>query len=258
MQVPARSILITGASAGLGAALALAYAAPGVRLGLVARSQERLDAVASACRKAGAVADTIVADVTDRKLLERALESWLADGAPDLAIVNAGVFDGNGPDRQLESMAEMDWQVSTNLLGLMATVSAILPAMRKRNSGTIALVGSLAALQPLPDAPAYSASKAGAMAYGESLRELLMPENIKVSLIYPGHIATQQVAHHVGPLPNLMQPEYAAATIKSRLDRGHTSIAFPWQLHWLIRVGRLVPWQVRAFFGKSFRFHVAK
>src|SRR5262249_50095998 len=135
---------------------------------------------------------------------------------------------------------------------------AAVPMMRARQRGRVAIVGSLAALHPLADAPAYSASKAGVMAYGEALREWLAPDHIAVSLIYPGHIKTAQVEHHVGALPRIVSPETAARIIKRGLDRGRASIAFPKALLWLIRAGRFVPWRMRALLGAGTRFYVAK
>ena len=252
------SIVITGASAGLGAALARAYASRGIWLGLIGRSQVRLTSIAEDCRAAGATVEILAVDVADFTQMEIGIAEWKRVRPIDLIIVNAGIFDGNHPGGEMESMAAIESQVRTNLLGLISTVNAVLPQMRSRGEGTIALIGSLAALQPLADAPAYSASKAGAMAYGEALREYLIPQGVRVALIYPGHIKTAQVEHHVGTLPLLLTAEAAAAIIKSGLDRGRSFIAFPWQLLWLIRVGRLVPWRLRAAFGKGFRFVVQK
>jgi len=152
----------------------------------------------------------MVTDVTDAAAMEKVISDWDREHPVDLVIANAGVFDGHGPDGRMELMHEIDAQVRINLLGLMATVNAVLPHMRERRCGTIALVGSLAALQPLADAPGYSASKAGAMAYGEALQEYLHGQGVRIALIYPGHIATAQVAGHVGALPHLTTPEAAA------------------------------------------------
>lgn len=250
--------VITGASAGLGSALARAYAAPGRRLGLIGRSEPRLNSVAEQCREAGATVHIMVTDVNDAARLSEGIAAWDQEHPIDLMIANAGVFDGHGPDGRMERLEEIGAMVRTNLLGLMSTVDAVLPHMRRRRKGTIALVGSLAALQPLADAPAYSASKAGAMAYGEALQEYLHGEGVKIALIYPGHIETAQVADHVGSLPYLATPDAAARLIKRRLDQGRTVIAFPWQLLWLIRAGRLLPWRMRTRFGQGFRFHVRK
>ncbi len=253
-----RSVVITGASAGLGEALALLYAAPGRALGLLGRNCDRLEATAARCRAKGARVVIGSIDVTQHGALEPWMRAFDAQNPIDLLIVNAGAFTGNGANGAAESVDEITWLLRTNLEGAALTVAAALPMMRARRSGRIALVGSLAALQPLADAPAYSASKAGLMSYGEALREWLMADNVAVSLIYPGHIKTAQVAHHVGALPLLVTAETAALRIKKGLDHGRSFIAFPRRLLWLIRAGRMLPWPLRALLGKDFRFHVAK
>jgi NAD(P)-dependent dehydrogenase (short-subunit alcohol dehydrogenase family) len=214
--------------------------------------------VATRCRENGARAAVGSLDVTDQEALEQWIGDFDAEHPIDLLIVNAGAFTGNGPDGALETAGEIAWMLRTNLEGAVLTIAAALPMMRARRSGRIAIVGSLAALQPLADAPAYSASKAGLMSYGEALREWLLPDNIAVSLIYPGHIRTAQVARHVGALPLIVSAEMAALTIKRGLDRGRSFIAFPRRLLWLIRAGRLVPWPLRAQLGRAMRFHVSK
>lgn len=252
------SIVITGASAGLGEALALLYADPGRNLGLLGRNHERLEAVAGRCRDKGARAVTGTPDVTDGPALEQWMRAFDAEHPIDLLIVNAGAFTGHGPNRTIENAQEITWLLRTNLEGAALTIAAALPMMRARRRGRIAIVISLAALQPLADAPAYSASKAGLLAYGEALREWLVPDNIAVSLINPGHIRTAQVANHIGALPLLVSPETAALRIKRGLDRGRSFIAFPRRLLWLIRGGRMLPWTLRARLGSGMRFHVAK
>lgn len=252
------SIVITGASAGLGEALALLYAGPDRTLGLLGRNSDRLEAVARRCRDKGAQVVLGTPDVTDGGALEQWMKAFDAEHPIDLLIVNAGAFTGHGPNRALENIDEITWILRTNLEGAVLTIAAALPMLCARRRGRIALVISLAALQPLADAPAYSASKAGLLAYGEALREWLVADNIDVSLIHPGHIRTAQVARHVGALPLIVSAETAAARIKKGLDRGRSSIAFPRRLLWLIRGGRLVPWLLRARLGRGFRFHVSK
>ncbi len=257
MAARARTVMITGASAGLGKALAIAYAAPDRTLGLVARNAERLDNVAAQCRARAANVKTGTADVTDGASIAAWIRDLDAQHPIDLLIVNAGAFTGHGPDGAVETPEQIAQMVRTNLEGAMMTITAALPMMRARKSGRIAIVGSLAALHPLADAPAYSASKAGVMGYGEALREWLIPDNIAVSLIYPGHIDTGQVANHIGKLPLLMTADAAARKIKRDLDRGRSFIAFPLPLLWLIRAGRMLPWRLRARLGQDQRFHVA-
>ena len=253
----ASSIVITGASAGLGRALALAYAAPGVSLGLVGRDAARLREVADACTSLGAHVVEGLVDVREAAAVAAWLGAFDAAYQTDLVIANAGVFTGHGAD-QMESVEDIAWMTRVNLEGVVNVVQPMAVAMRGRRAGHIAIIGSLAALQPLADAPGYSASKAGVMAFGEALREYLMPDRITVSLVYPGHIETAQVADHVGALPHLWTSERAAAHIKRKLDRRVTFVAFPWQLVWLIRAGRALPWRLRALAGKDFRFHVKR
>jgi short-subunit dehydrogenase len=256
LQQSPTSILITGASAGLGRALALLYAEPGCTLGLMGRNAERLQVVAELCRARGARVETHACDLCAGGSGQDFIRAF-GDARPlDLLIVNAGVFAGHRPERQMEDAAEIIAVLRTNLEAAILTIAAAVPLMRARRAGRIAIMGSLAALQPLADAPAYSASKAGLIAYGEALREYLEPDGVQVSLINPGHIETGQVAAHVGALPLIASAETAAARIKRGLERGQEHIAFPRRLLWAIRAGRLLPWRLRAHLGRSQRFEV--
>jgi len=258
MQASPRAIVITGASSGLGAALAVEYAQAGRTLGLIARNKHRLDHVAALCDGAGARCVTGSIDVTDKTALGLWIDAFDAEHPIDLLFVNAGVYAGHGPGGQMETIAEVLWQIRTNLEGAAITIGAALPGMQRRHSGHIVLIGSLAALQSLADAPGYSASKAGLVAYGEAWREYLAPKGICVSIVCPGYIKTAQTAHHVGALPLQMSPERAAAIIRRRVDRRRSFIAFPLPLHLLIRLGRLVDWRTRALFMRGLRFHTEK
>jgi len=252
------AVVITGASSGLGEALAVEYAQPGCTLGLIARDRTRLEAVAARCICKGARCEIASMDVTDWNALQHWIVAFDAIRPIDLLFVNAGVFSGHGPDRQIESIEEVLWQIRVNLEGAVLTIAAALPGMRRRRAGRIVLIGSLAALQPLADAPAYSASKAGLMSYGEALREYLAPEGVSVSLVYPGYIQTQQTARHIGPLPLQLSPARAAAIIRAYVDRRWSFIAFPLPLLLLLRLGRLIDWRLRAALGRSLRFHTDK
>lgn len=252
----AKTILITGASKGLGAKLAERYAAPGVVLGLCARKKPALADVARLCEAKGATVVTQSLDVTDTKALRHWISKMDQTHPIDLVIANAGIFDGHGPNRKMETGARAADQIATNLDGAINTVNAALPPMRERGRGHIALISSLAALQPLADAPSYSASKAGLMAYGQAMREYLAPENILVSMVYPGHIDTAQNNGYRGRLPLEMPAARAADLIKRGLDRKKTFIAFPKLLLWGIRLNRVLPWQLRAWFNKPLRFEI--
>ncbi|MET0567567.1 MAG: SDR family NAD(P)-dependent oxidoreductase [Hyphomicrobiaceae bacterium] len=256
MSRPSRTVVITGASKGLGRALALAYAAPGTRLGLAGRSPLSLQETAASCEARGARVQLSTFDVGDHAATCAFIADIEAEGPIDILVANAGQFWGNGAAGVFEPVTRAIDLLRTNLEGAIVTVDAVLPGMRSRRHGQIALVTSLAALHPLADAPAYSASKAGLVAYGEALREFLAPEGIHVAVIYPGHIETAQTACHIGELPMLMSPDRAADIIVRGLAKRRSSIAFPTRLFWLIRLGRLAPWQLRARMSRSLRFHV--
>ena len=258
MASQVKHVAITGASRGIGAALAVAYAAPGRRLAITGREGARLEAVAAACRAAGAEVRCDSFDVRD----EDRAAAWFAsvDGeAPvDLVIANAGVFDGNGPDGAFETAREARRLVEVNLIGVINTVQAVQGAMRRRGGGHIAIVSSLAAVLPAADAPTYSATKAALLAYGNALRDLFAADGVGVTVVLPGHVRTQQTEIHVGPLAMIVDAEVAAARIKAGLDRGRAVIAFPRRAHWLVRAASALPWRLRALATRGDRFHVRK
>lgn len=251
-----KAIVITGASRGLGAALALAYAREGAVLGLVGRDRAALAEVEAQCRQRGAQVETLIADLT----LASGFADWVGgfDDAHriDLVIANAGAFDGRREAEEREAIEQAVGLVRINLEAAMRTVDAVLPRLVGRRSGTVALVSSLAAVHPLADAPGYSASKAGLDAYGEALAEALAPSGVKVAVVLPGHIATRQTETQAGALPLLMTPEAAAMRIVRGLARGRGRIVFPRRLALAIRLNRLLPRRLRFALGRSFRFHV--
>jgi len=226
------NILITGASSGIGAALARVCARPGRTLFLGGRDAERLEAVAAACRENGANVHARAVDVVDGE----AMRAWLtkADGlAPlDLVIANAGTSAGSGGDGESEEQARRIFAV--NVDGAMNTVLPVLPAMTARGRGQIALVSSLAGFRGFPGAPAYCASKATLRVWGEGLRGLLAPEGIAVSVVCPGFVKSRMSATNPYPMPMLMEADKAAAIILAGLARNRGRIAFPWPLTWLI------------------------
>ncbi|SMF83377.1 Short-chain dehydrogenase [Tistlia consotensis] len=222
-----RHVLITGASSGLGAALARAYAAPGLRLSLGGRDAGRLEAVAADCRAAGAEADAAAVDVTDRE----GLHAWIAEADAaqplDLVIANAGISAGTGREG-FESAAQTRRILATNVEGLVETVLPAIERMKARRRGQLALMASLAGYRGFPGAPAYCASKAFVKVWGEALRGHLRPEGIAVSTICPGYVATPMTEVNSFPMPFLMSPERAARIIRRGLARDRARIAFPW------------------------------
>lgn len=252
-----RSIVITGASSGIGAALATRYAAPGVILGLIGRNQARLDAVAGAVRACGATVETASLDIRDTPALTGCLTGFDAAHPIDLLIANAGVLEGRQADGTMEDGETARRVIEINLLGALATLHAVLPAMRTRNRGSIALVSSLAALSPLTDAPAYSASKAALLSYGLAMRAALAETGIRLSVACPGYVETAMTESHIGEHPMKMSAIRAAALIVRGIAQNQPVIAFPKPLYIGSLASAIIPEPLRLLFTKSMRFHVA-
>lgn len=249
-----RSILITGASSGIGKALALYYARPGIHLALSGRHPQRLAAIAEECAARGAIVTEGLFCLRDTD----ALASWItrADQACplDLVIANAGISGGTGaapssgpPVRQpsLEPPAQSREIFDINLTGLLDTVQTVLPLMAARGSGQIALMSSLASFAGWPGAPAYSASKAAVRYYGEALRPVWAAHNIHVNVICPGFIRTPMTAVNDFPMPFMISPEKAAEIIGRDLARNKARIAFPPLTYLMARAAGALPLPIR-------------
>ena len=130
--------------------------------------------------------------------------------------------------------------------------------MKDRGSGHLVLISSLAAIQPQPDSPAYSASKAGLAFWGRAMAEDLADHGVQISIVYPGHIESQQTAIQVGALPGLMSAPRAAEIIRKGIGKKRTQIFFPQHLYWLIRISNLLPGWLRRRLNRPFRYHVAR
>lgn len=224
-----RQILITGATSAIGQALADAYAAPGVTLYLHGRNEAKLGEVAERCRAKGAEVMTQRLDLRDFVRVRCWLESMLR---LDLVIINAGMNTHIGSGGEAEPWDAVEALLDLNLKAAMLITQAVLPAMRARGSGQIALVSSLAAYFGLPVTPAYCASKAGLKAYGEALRGWLAPQGIRVNVIMPGYVKSPMCDGMPGPKPFLWTPERAAKAIRLGLDKDKARISFPFPLNW--------------------------
>ncbi|MDD3030060.1 MAG: SDR family NAD(P)-dependent oxidoreductase [Alphaproteobacteria bacterium] len=234
-----KHILITGASGGLGAALAQIYAAPGVSLSLHGRSEVRLDAVARKARAKGAQVSTQTGDVTE----EKGLMAWIAErdhATPlDLVIANAGVSGGtlHGGETFDQAKAIM----AINICGVLNTVHAALPFMMARKKGQMALMSSLAGFRGFAGAPAYGASKAAVRVYGEGLRAEMAAYGVDINVICPGFIKTPMTDVNTFPMPFLMSAEKAAHIIRKGLARNKACLAFPWPMAWAARSLSFLP-----------------
>jgi short-subunit dehydrogenase len=249
-------IVITGASSGIGAALASFYAATGVTLGLVGRDAVRLEAVASSIRTAGAEVAEGLFDLRNRPALAAFLTDFDTHHPIDLLIVNAGVLDGRRADGRLETAEAARRVIDINLLGAIDTVHAVLPRMIARGSGHIVLVSSLAALSPVTDAPAYSASKAGLLAYGKALRAALVETGVRVSVVCPGYVASAMTESHIGEQPGKISAAAAARLIAAGIARNKQVIGFPRSLYMLSMITPFVPEAINRVATKGIRFHV--
>ena len=237
-----RHVVITGASSGIGRALAEAYARPGRLLSLGGRSAERLEACAEACRARGASVETHCCDVTDFATLEVWLGECDRREPVDLLIANAGVGGAGAMAADCGEEPGAARQIlSVNALGVVSTVSALLPRFVERRAGHVAVMGSLAGFLGLPDCPAYSASKAAVHAYAEALRRLVRPAGVYVTVIAPGFVETPMGAGLTLPRPWLWSAERAAEHIAAGLSRRARTIVFPWQLRAAITAGKLLP-----------------
>jgi len=234
-----QSILITGGSSGIGAALARCYAAPGVVLALCGRDAARLETVGEGCRRAGAEVRAATRDVRDAA----ALAQWIAEvdaAAPlDLVIANAGVSAGTGGVGESEAQARRIFEI--NVTGVFNTVLPAVEAMLPRGRGQIAIMASLAAFRGFPGAPAYCASKAAVRVWGEALRGHLHGAGIGVSVICPGYVKSRMTAVNDFPMPLLMDAERAARIIRRDLERNRARIAFPWRLYAAVRLLAALP-----------------
>ncbi len=235
-EMAGRHVLITGATSAIGGALAILYAEPGVTLHLHGRDTDRLGEVAEQCRSRGAGVVTQRLDVRDLS----AVRQWLeALGPLDLVIITAGLNAHVGSSGEAESLADVDALVDVNLKAAMHIVHAVLPGMRARGRGQIALLSSLAGYFGLPVTPTYCATKAGLKAYGEALRGWLGAEGIQVSVVMPGYVRSPMCDAMPGPKPFLWSPERAAQVIRRGLARNKARISFPFPLNlgcWFLAV----------------------
>ncbi|PRA60868.1 short-chain dehydrogenase [Pseudomonas sp. MYb187] len=249
-----RCILITGATGGIGGALAPAYAAPGVTLILQGRRLDRLEEMANECRALGACVLLEALDVRDLDAL-RAMVRRVSDAEqPDLVLVGAGLNTAVGSNGEAECWDESRALLEVNVMAALATVEAALPAMRARGHGQIALFSSLAGWRGLPVTPTYSASKAAIRVYGEAMRDWLAPQGVKLNVIIPGYVESKMCFEMPGPKPFLWTAEKAARRIKRGLAADQARISFPFPLSfgtWLLGV---IPQRLSSFILRGLNY----
>ncbi|HEY8125016.1 MAG TPA: SDR family oxidoreductase [Methylocystis sp.] len=261
MAKSAVRILITGASSGIGRALAFAYAREGASLVLLGRDAERLEGAARACVAAGAeAAETHLADVRDREAMARIIRSAHEKRPIDILVANAGVATGLSPGQLVETPEAVRAMLKINVDGVFNTVEPAILPMCARKSGRIAIVGSMAGVRALPHSPAYCAAKACVHMWADSLRAQLAPHGVHVALIVPGYVKTPMSARTIVKTPfsaraketstssgveswqpGAMSDERAALIIKNGLERRRNVIAFPRLMYWAMRLFSMLP-----------------
>jgi short-subunit dehydrogenase len=243
--------VITGASSGIGWALAKKLAALGCKVGLVARRQDKLQALAREIGEAGGVAAGAAADVGDRAQTLAAIHGLGKQLGPvDLLIANAGV----GMPTKLDpmNMTDIEEMFRVNTLGVVYSIEAVLPDMLRRGRGHLAAVSSLAAYKGMPGESAYCASKAAVNQYLEGLRIHLRDKGIAVTVLCPGFVRTPMTALNAFHMPWLLEADEAARLMVRALRRRRKVFNFPWQTSLLIKMTRWLPDWVMAYSMRTY------
>jgi short-subunit dehydrogenase len=231
-------VFITGASSGIGQALAQHYAKEGAIIALVAR---RKDLLISLQDSLPTKTVTYALDVRDFGALEQAGQDFIARfGPPDIVIANAGVSAGTLTENK-EDINTFKGVIDINLLGMVHTFQPFINPMKQAGKGSLVGIASVAGIRGLPGAGAYSASKAAVIAYLESLRVELSLDGINVTTIAPGYIKTPMTDINEYPMPFLMAPDVAAKKFAQAIAKNKRFIVIPWQMGMLARVMRLLP-----------------
>jgi short-subunit dehydrogenase len=248
MQAGWDHVLITGASSGLGRALALACARPGATLHLSGRDAARLEDAAAACRARGAEVRPAVLSVTDAA----AMADWIGGaGRLDLVIANAGISAGTGGATEPAAQARAIFE--TNVTGVLNTALPAIEAMAAQAPGAdgvrgrVAVIASLAAFVAAPGAPAYCATKAAVQRWAEALDATERARGIRLHAICPGYVRTPMTARNTFPMPFLMDAEEAARRTLAGIARGRVRVAYPGPTYAMARVAGALPPALRAW-----------
>ena len=239
-------IVITGASSGIGEAIALDYARPGAALALTGRDPERLETVASACRAKGATVFAETIDVVERERFADWLKAFDDAHPVDLILANAGI-SVDKDNSSIDDFAVIRRTFDVNVFGVLNTVEPLLDRMIARRRGQIAVVSSLAGFIGLPYSASYNASTAAVRVWGESLRYVLKKHGIGVSVICPGFVVSRMTANAPFPMPFLMSSARASAIIRRGLANNRARIAFPIGTKAAVWLGSVLPggWTAR-------------
>lgn len=233
------SVLITGASSGIGAALAERLAGPGIALCLTGRDANRLAGIREKVEANGGTATAHVIDVQDASAMANLIADTDSNTPLDLVIANAGISGGAGISTDDAQKSRTIFDI--NVGGVINTVLPAAHAMKTRRHGHIGIVSSVAGFRGLPTAPAYSASKVAVRAWGEAIRPHLHADGVGLSIIYPGFVESRITDANNFAMPFLMPAEKAADIIATGLISGERSIAFPWPTVMMARLLSILP-----------------
>ena len=242
-------VFITGASSGLGAALAAHYAARGAVLGLAARRPDKLAEVAATLAAASSV---YALDVADHVALASAAADFCSrHGTPDIVIASAGISEGTRGGNP-EDLAVLERILQTNVTGLAATLAPFVEPMRRRRRGTLVGIASVAGFRGLPGNGAYSASKAAAINWLEALRVELHGSGVRVVTVCPGYVETPMTAVNRFPMPFLISADDAARRTARAIDSGRSLAVLPWQMRLTFAFLRHAPnWMFDRLFARA-------
>jgi hypothetical protein len=232
------NVFLTGASSGIGAALARAYAKRGATLGLVARRQALLDELAASLPGAH---HTYAVDVTDKDALIAAARAFeQACGGADVVIANAGISVGVLTEHSEDLDAFKD-VFATNVLAMAATFHPFIAPMRRRGRGTLVGIASVAGIRGLPGSEAYCASKSAVITYLESLRVGLARSGVRVLTIAPGFVRTPLTENNPYGMPFLIDADVFAGKAVAAIERGASYTVIPWQMGVAAKLLRILP-----------------
>jgi short-subunit dehydrogenase len=248
-----QAVWLTGASSGIGEALAEELARRGCRLALTARRLDRLETLSARLRESGAETHVLAGDVTDReRMQEIGRELGVVLGPLDLAILNAGTYEPVTPGSFSADVFRRHLDV--NVMGTVHGIEAVLPGMRERRSGRIAIVASVTGYAALPRAAAYGATKAFLISMGDSLRAHLVADGVALTLVNPGFVRTPLTAQNEFEMPFVIDARKAARIIADGLERGKAEISFPWRMAVLMKVLGALPGPLaRAYVARNAR-----
>lgn len=245
-RTPPKTVLITGASSGIGRSLALEYARRGAHVVVTARREAELAELCDEIRAAGGKADHLVCDVADpvaaHEVAKRAAEIL---GSLDMIVANAGV--GASAHASRLSLEDVVRTIDVNVRGAMATLMGAIPIMLEQKRGHLVGVSSLAGRRALPGSADYSASKAALSVFMEGLRLDLSRAGLDVTDVQPGFVETPMTAKNDFSMPFIWDATKAASYIADRLERAPAMVAFPPPLRFLTRLAQLLPFSVHAY-----------